>query len=106
MPFRSRSPAPDRCNIDGDSLGEAGATDDAGNGDAAGVGQAEVMAMTPEQCRAVRVLAKIDRNALALEASVSSEAIQTFETGFEAADGQLSEQLRQALKRLGVDFLQ
>lgn len=39
------------------------------------------MAITPEQCRAARALAKVPRDLLAAEARLSLEAITAFEAG-------------------------
>lgn len=61
--------------------------------------------MTPEQCKAARVLAKIDRNTLATEVSVSADAVRAFETGVATPDRQLAEKLQKALERLGVELL-
>jgi hypothetical protein len=61
--------------------------------------------ITPDQCRAARILAKINRNALAAGASVDVDAIRAFESEAVMPDTGLAVRLQHALERLGVDFL-
>ncbi|WP_173933061.1 helix-turn-helix transcriptional regulator [Chelativorans sp. Marseille-P2723] len=63
------------------------------------------MTITPEQCKAARILAKIDRNTLAREADVAANSISAFESGVAMTDGPLTGTLQKALESLGVIFL-
>jgi hypothetical protein len=63
------------------------------------------MAMTPEQCKAARILAKIDGDALAAAAGVDLSAIRAFESGVTRSDAELGDRLALALENLGVIFL-
>lgn len=63
------------------------------------------MTMTPEQCRAARILAKVDRSSLARQADVAPNDIETFESGIGAPDGFFTARVQQALEALGVTFL-
>jgi len=65
----------------------------------------ETMTITPEQCRAARVLAKIGRDAVAAAAGVRPDDVKAFETGIAPASDGLARALRQALEDHGVDFL-
>lgn len=63
------------------------------------------MTITPEQCGAARILTHVDRDLLATASGVPAPAIAAFEES-EAplAAGDL-ERVRQALERLGADFI-
>jgi hypothetical protein len=63
------------------------------------------MAMTPEQCKAARILAKIDGDALAAVAGVDLNAIRAFESGVTRSDAELAARLALVLENLGVIFL-
>ncbi|MDX8479550.1 XRE family transcriptional regulator [Mesorhizobium sp. VK24D] len=62
------------------------------------------MPITPEQCRAGRALAKIDREELAAEIGVYVDVIEAYETGL-ASDGEVAKMVQRSLESLGVQFL-
>jgi hypothetical protein len=68
-------------------------------------GVCSTMAMTPEQCRAGRALARVGLDVLAAEVGVHGDVIEAFESGFSIPDGELVETLQRALEGLGVSFL-
>jgi hypothetical protein len=63
------------------------------------------MAITSEQCRAGRILAKVQPDLLATEAGVDVEKVKAFEAGLAVPDGMLADLLQHALERLGIEFL-
>ncbi|MDG4884487.1 XRE family transcriptional regulator [Mesorhizobium sp. WSM4884] len=62
------------------------------------------MPITPEQCHAGRVLAKIDREELATEIGVHVDVIEAYEAGL-ASDGEIAQLAQRSLESLGVEFL-
>lgn len=63
------------------------------------------MIITAAQCHAGRILAEVERDDLANEAGVSTEAIAAFETGIAPLPAGELERLRLALEAFGVRLI-
>lgn len=63
------------------------------------------MTVTPELCHAARILARIDRSALASESGIAEDKIEAFENGTAELGETMGEKLKTALEALGVIFL-
>ena len=63
------------------------------------------MTFTPALCHAARILARINRTALARESGIAEDKIEAFENGTAELGETMAETLKTALEALGVIFL-
>ncbi|MDH4414074.1 MAG: helix-turn-helix transcriptional regulator [Rhizobium sp.] len=64
-----------------------------------------MMTMTAQECRAARILAQVDRDALCEESGVTKRVLADFENQNSAPGPDDLKALKDALERLGITFI-